>query len=464
MPCGAPDTTAFGVAPQSVPVFVAALLEPLVAVSCLLLVLMGVGEPIDRPAMLLAIIVLVLVFPGTDRFLDPPFASAIDIVLAWGVILLILALCGYATNSLKFFDNTALLSWAVSVPLAQFGAVQVGRMLMQRHAASPQMRRAAIVVGGSDLALHVGQALRLRSELGRDFLGYVEDRRDARTHPEVMRHIVSRFDTVADCVQRLQVNEVYITLQLNSAERVRELLGALQNTTASIYFVPDFKGVKLVQGRMLSMAGMPVFALLDSPFVGMNALVKRVSDVVLASLILLLIAPVMGLLALGVKLSSPGPVIFRQRRNGLDGREIVVYKFRSMTTEDNGPQVAQATRGDPRVTRFGAILRRTSMDELPQFINVLQGRMSVVGPRPHAVAHNEFYRPHVQRYMVRHKVRPGITGWAQVNGCRGETEVVEKMQQRVDYDIDYLRNWSLRLDLHIIARTIRLVLFDRGAY
>jgi putative colanic acid biosynthesis UDP-glucose lipid carrier transferase len=464
MGTGVPETAAFGVAPQSVPVFVAALLEPLVAVSCLLLVLMGVGEPIDRPAMLLAIIVLVLVFPGTDRFLDPPFASAIDIVLAWSVILVILALCGYATNSLKFFDNTALLSWAVSVPLAQFGAVQVGRMLMRRHAASPQMRRSAIVVGGSDLALHVGQALRLRSELGREFLGYVEDRRDARTHPEVMCHIVSRFDAVAECVQRLQVHEVYITLQLNSAERVRELLGALQNTTASIYFVPDFQGVKLVQGRMLSMAGMPVFALLDSPFIGMNALVKRVSDIVLASAILLLVAPVMVVLALGVKLSSPGPVIFRQRRNGLDGREIVIYKFRSMTTQDNGLQVAQATRGDPRITRFGAILRRSSMDELPQFINVLQGRMSVVGPRPHAVAHNEFYRPHVQRYMVRHKVRPGITGWAQVNGCRGETEVVEKMQQRVDYDIDYLRNWSLRLDLHIIARTIRLVLFDRGAY
>ncbi|MEY2686261.1 MAG: hypothetical protein RL375_459, partial [Pseudomonadota bacterium] len=131
---------------------------------------------------------------------------------------------------------------------------------------------------------------------------------------------------------------------------------------------------------------------------------------------------------------------------------------------DNGDKVLQATRGDARVTRFGAFMRRTSLDELPQFVNVLQGRMSVVGPRPHAVAHNEFYRPHIQRYMVRHKVRPGITGWAQVNGCRGETEVVEKMQQRVDHDIEYLRNWSLRMDLHIIARTVHLVLFDRDAY
>jgi putative colanic acid biosynthesis UDP-glucose lipid carrier transferase len=169
-------------------------------------------------------------------------------------------------------------------------------------------------------------------------------------------------------------------------------------------------------------------------------------------------------LAVGVKLSSPGPVIFKQRRNGLDGREIVVYKFRSMTTQDNGSSVPQATRGDARVTRFGAFMRRTSLDELPQFVNVLQGRMSVVGPRPHAVAHNEFYRPHIQRYMVRHKVRPGITGWAQVNGCRGETETLDKMKRRIDFDLEYLRNWSFLLDLRIILRTVGLIRKDPNAY
>jgi putative colanic acid biosynthesis UDP-glucose lipid carrier transferase len=167
----------------------------------------------------------------------------------------------------------------------------------------------------------------------------------------------------------------------------------------------------------------------------------------------------------GVKLSSPGPVIFRQRRNGLNGEEITVYKFRSMTSTDNGKGVVhQAQRNDPRVTPFGAFLRRTSLDELPQFINVLQGRMSIVGPRPHAVAHNEQYRRLIQAYMVRHKVRPGITGWAQVNGLRGETDTVGKMQARVEYDLEYLRNWSLGFDLRIIARTLKLVLFDRNAF
>ena len=165
-----------------------------------------------------------------------------------------------------------------------------------------------------------------------------------------------------------------------------------------------------------------------------------------------------------VRLSSPGPVIFSQRRNGLGGEEIVIYKFRSMTTLDNGGVVAQAKKGDARITPFGAFMRRTSLDELPQFFNVLQGHMSIVGPRPHAVAHNRLYRQMINAYMVRHKVKPGITGWAQVNGHRGETETVEKMQARVEYDLEYLRNWSLRLDLQIIARTIRLVFFDRNAY
>ena len=169
-------------------------------------------------------------------------------------------------------------------------------------------------------------------------------------------------------------------------------------------------------------------------------------------------------MAVGVKLSSPGPVIFKQRRNGLDGDEIVVYKFRSMRTLDNGPVVKQAIKDDPRITPFGAFMRRTSLDELPQFFNVLQGSMSIVGPRPHAVAHNEMYRELIKAYMVRHKVKPGITGWAQVLGLRGETETVEKMQARVEADLEYMRNWSLGLDLVIILRTIKTVFIDRNAY
>jgi putative colanic acid biosynthesis UDP-glucose lipid carrier transferase len=156
--------------------------------------------------------------------------------------------------------------------------------------------------------------------------------------------------------------------------------------------------------------------------------------------------------------------LFKQRRYGVDGREIVVYKFRTMTVCEDGEMIRQATRGDARVTRFGAFLRRTSLDELPQFINVLQGRMSVVGPRPHAIAHNEMYRKLIKSYMIRHKVKPGITGLAQVNGLRGETDSVEKMKARIEYDLAYLRNWSLRLDLQIVLRTVFVVLKKQNAY
>jgi putative colanic acid biosysnthesis UDP-glucose lipid carrier transferase len=220
----------------------------------------------------------------------------------------------------------------------------------------------------------------------------------------------------------------------------------------------------LIQGRSDSVCGLPVISVCETPFRGPAGLLKRASDLVLASLILLLISPVLLGIAIAVKLGSPGPVIFRQRRYGLDGEEIVVYKFRSMTVVEDGGVIRQASKNDTRVTRLGAILRKTSLDELPQFINVLQGRMSIVGPRPHAVAHNELYRPLIKSYMVRHKVRPGITGWAQVNGFRGETDSLEKMEGRVRLDLDYLRNWSLRLDLYIILKTIRLVFKDSAAY
>ena len=243
-----------------------------------------------------------------------------------------------------------------------------------------------------------------------------------------------------------------------------QLLEQVQGTTASLFFVPDVFGISIIQGRLQDMNGVPVVGICETPFTGTNELVKRISDIVLASIILVLISPVLLAVAIGVKLSSPGPIIFKQRRNGLDGEEIVVYKFRSMRAMDNGAVVKQATKGDPRITPFGAFIRKTSLDELPQFINVLQGRMSIVGPRPHAVAHNEEYRQLIKAYMVRHKVKPGITGWAQVNGLRGETETIEKMQARVEYDLEYLRNWSLGLDLQIIARTVWLVVADRQAY
>ena len=246
--------------------------------------------------------------------------------------------------------------------------------------------------------------------------------------------------------------------------RVLQILDDLKDTTASIYFVPDMFITDLIQGRSDSVCGVNVISVCDTPFRGLNGLLKRSSDIVLSLIILILIAPVMVLIAIMVKSTSSGPAIFKQRRYGLDGEQILVYKFRSMAVVEDGSSIEQVRRNDMRVTRLGAFLRKSSLDELPQFFNVLQGRMSIVGPRPHAVAHNEMYRTLIKGYMVRHKVRPGITGWAQVNGYRGETDTLNKMQARIDYDLDYLRNWSLQLDLFILLKTIKLVFKDSAAY
>ena len=376
----------------------------------------------------------------------------------------ILALCGYATRSLHYFENDVLMVWLIVTPVLQWLAVWMGRLIVQRVSARPGSRRTAVVVGAGALGVKVAKALAESVDYGVDFLGYFDDRTDDRLHSEASAMRLGGLKDVAAYATEHGVREVYITLPLGSQPRIVELLEDVQGTTASLFFVPDVFGISIIQGRLQDMNGVPVVGICETPFTGTNELVKRISDIVLATLILILISPFLIAIAIGVKLSSPGPAIFRQRRNGLDGGEIIVYKFRSMKAQDNGPVVRQATKDDPRITRFGAFIRRTSLDELPQFINVLQGRMSIVGPRPHAVAHNEQYRQIIKAYMVRHKVKPGITGWAQVNGHRGETDTIDKMQARVEYDLEYLRNWSLGLDLQIIVRTVRLVIFDRHAY
>jgi putative colanic acid biosysnthesis UDP-glucose lipid carrier transferase len=451
-------------APQSVTSLIGAFLEPAITVATFLAVSWWFDEPIVRSDLTLCLLIFALTFPGRNRFADRPLNAAVDISTSWISLLVILALCGYATRSLGFFDERVLMVWAGLTPVLLWLAVFGGRKLLRRMASLPENRRSAVVVGAGALGVKVSRAFQARGDIGLSFLGYFDDRADDRVDNDASGHRLGNLKQVAPYVRAHGVHEVYITLPLGSQPRIVELLEQVQGTTASVFFVPDVFGISIIQGRLQDMNGVPVVGLQETPFTGTNRLVKRVSDVVLASLILLLITPVLLAIAIGVKLSSPGPVIFRQRRNGLDGEEIIVYKFRSMRAQDNGPVVVQATKDDPRITPFGAFIRRTSLDELPQFVNVLQGRMSIVGPRPHAVAHNEQYRQIIKAYMVRHKVKPGITGWAQVNGHRGETDTLEKMQARVEYDLEYLRNWSLGLDLQIIARTVKLVFFDRNAY
>ena len=459
-----PHKRTFFSAPQSVTSLVAALLEPGITVLTFIVATLVSGETLDRPALTLSLLVFALTFPGRNRFNDNLLGAAVDIALSWAFVLGILALGAYATRSFNFLDYNVLIVWAVATPVLQWLATWAGKCVVLNLAAEARSRRTAIVVGAGALGVKVSRALQASGTHGVDFIGYFDDRAADRIADEAVSQVSGNLAQVAAFVAERGVREVYITLPLGSQPRIVALLEQLQGTTASLFFVPDVFGISIIQGRLQDMNGVPVVGICETPFTGTNELVKRISDVVLASIIVVLISPVLLGIAIGVKLSSPGPVIFKQRRNGLDGDEIVVWKFRSMTTQDDGAVVVQAKRNDPRVTPFGTFLRRTSLDELPQFFNVLQGSMSIVGPRPHAVTHNAQYRQMIKAYMVRHKVKPGITGWAQVNGQRGETDTVEKMRARVEYDLEYLRNWSLALDLRIIAGTIRLLFFDRRAY
>ena len=454
----------FNSAPQSVTAFIATVLEPAITVLVYLGAMAWHGEEIGRADLTLCFLVLALTFPGINRFRDRLSSAAVGILGSWITLLAILLGFGYGTRSLELFDQRVILFWAVVTPVLQLLAVRLGHSAILRQTKAGMNLRTAVVIGGSALGVKVAHALTQNRVQGVDFRGYFDDRTGDRLDKASADKRLGNLLDAAPYIRANGTKEVFITLPLGSQPRILALLEHLQGTTASIYFVPDVFGISIIQGRLQDMNGVPVVGLCETPFTGTNRLIKRVSDVVLSLLILVLIAPLMLAVAIGVKLSSPGPIVFRQKRNGLDGEEIIVYKFRSMTTMDNGPVVQQATKGDKRITPFGAFIRKTSLDELPQFVNVLQGRMSIVGPRPHAVAHNEMYRQLIKAYMVRHKVKPGITGWAQVNGYRGETDTLDKMQARVEYDLEYLRNWSLGLDLVIILRTVKSVLADSKAY
>ncbi|MEP7069328.1 MAG: undecaprenyl-phosphate glucose phosphotransferase [Usitatibacter sp.] len=440
------------------------LLEATVSVAMLAGSAWYFGESFGGPHLILALLVFSLTFPGHAPRGTSPGAIAREVVAGWVLVLGLLLMLGWATRTVGSFDERVLLTWALATPIVLFLAHMLTPAILPRLLAAEGMNRVAVIAGAAALGDKLAERIRATPYLGVQVAGFFDDRSTERLGGMSDEEILGNVEELAQFVKKNRVDLIYLTLPLASQPRIMKLLDDLRDTTASVYFIPDIFLFDLIQGRMDTIGGLPVLAVCETPFFGMNAMVKRLSDIVLSTLILVGIAPVLAAIALGVKLTSPGPVLFRQRRYGLDGREILVYKFRSMTVTEDGAVVTQATKNDQRVTPFGGFLRRTSLDELPQFINVLQGRMSIVGPRPHAVAHNEQYRKLIKSYMIRHKVRPGITGWAQVNGLRGETETVDKMQARIEYDLDYLRHWSIKLDLHIIWKTVFVVFKKQNAY
>jgi putative colanic acid biosynthesis UDP-glucose lipid carrier transferase len=445
---------------------------PPVVTALLLIVITNIQSvPFDPQILGLTVLASVLslvILRPDDATIVPvlrPLTTALGVLARWLVLLGFLLAVGYVAGFSNEFPRRAILPWAVLTPVALVAFSLLLTTLMRRVVLSQENLRTAVIAGLNQSSLPLASKLKSYPELCMKVLGFFDDRGKDRLGSlvEHEQHLGGLAD-VADFVRANHVDVIFIALPIRHIQRVMDLLDDLHDTTASLYYVPDVFVFDLIQSRTSELMGVPIVAMCETPFQGYKAVMKRVTDVVLTLSILVPTSIVMLVIAVLIKLTSRGPTIFRQRRYGLDGKEIVVYKFRTMHVVQDGGHIPQATRNDPRITTVGRFLRRYSLDELPQLFNVLEGKMSLVGPRPHAVAHNEEYRRVIKGYMIRHKVLPGITGLAQVSGYRGETSDVEQMRARVRYDLDYLRHWTPALDVRILFQTALQIFRDGKAY
>jgi putative colanic acid biosynthesis UDP-glucose lipid carrier transferase len=390
----------------------------------------------------------------------------ITTLVAWLTSVPVLLFLAFVTKTSEIYSRAISLIWFFGTAAALI-AWRVGE-----RAALYQMRkrggatRSVAIAGATEIALNLAKTLATEPNSGMRLVGFYDDRNSDRrlAVPPELGGVLGDLNQLVSDARDGKIDIVYISLPMRAESRINALVRKLGDTTVSAYVIADFFVFDLLHAQWTTVGDIPSVSILDTPFHGLGGWVKRLEDLVVGTLILMLIALPMLVVAICIKATSPGPVLFRQKRYGLNGKEIRVLKFRSMRVMEDGATVKQATKDDPRVTPLGKLLRRTSVDELPQFLQVLTGEMSIVGPRPHAVAHNELYRSKIQGYMLRHKVKPGITGWAQVNGWRGETDTYEKMQKRVEHDLDYIRNWNVFLDIRIIWLTVFGSKTNQNAY
>ena len=391
-----------------------------------------------------------------------PFRNeSITVLSTWFMTVPVLLFVAFAAKLSAEYSRVTIGIWFLQAPALML----LWRLLFRTILAELRIRgrnlRTVGIAGATPLAESLAHRIHRSPALGMKVIGVYDDRIPARRHgiPEEYGAFAGDIDKLVADARAGRIDIIYIALPLKAEPRINLIIRRLADTTATVNIVADFMAFDPLHSRWGAVGDIPVVSIFDTPFFGVGGWLKRVEDVVLSILILLMIALPMLVIGLLVKLSSPGPMLFAQRRYGLNGKSIRVFKFRTMTVCEDGDDVKQAQRADDRFIRLGnfplgAFLRRTSLDELPQFINVLGGEMSIVGPRPHAIKHNELYRAKIHGYMLRHKVKPGITGWAQVNGWRGETDTDEKMMRRIEHDLAYIRNWRLLWDFEIIFLTV----------
>ena len=385
-------------------------------------------------------------------------------MIRWLWLVAGLMLVGLLTQFTEGLARRVLMTWYAVVPLVFLVVHIVARYALRKFIPRLAVKRSAVIVFANNSARLLGEKLTLSQTY--DLQGYFDDREEDRTGGGIPGvPLLGKARNAAQYVRDHEVEVVFVVLPDSGARRAMSAINDLGDTTASLYYVPDFFMFSLLKAQVGEVEGVPVLQVAESPFYGVDGLLKQLFDGLFALFAVIAISPVLIGVAIAVKLSSPGPALFKQKRYGLNGKRFWVYKFRSMKMDAPDAGTRQATKDDDRITRVGRFIRKTSLDELPQFFNVLKGEMSVVGPRPHTVAHNEHYRKQVSRYMLRHKVKPGVTGWAQVNGLRGETANIERMEERIRFDLEYIRNWSPLLDLKIIGLTVwMMVRGDENAY
>ena len=400
----------------------------------------------------------------TDWNLIAPGSHGSRVLINWAWLVGMLLVIGLITKNSEYFSRALLLVWFFSTPLVLFGAHLLARYTFYSLLPQSSTKRSAVIIFANESARMLTS--KLQSSAGYEVAGYFEDREEERTGggiPDLP--YLGKARVAAQYVRDHEIQVVFVVLPDAGARRALNILDEFGDTTASLYYVPDFFVFSLLKAQLGEVEGVPVLQVAETPFYGVDGLLKQVFDFFFSIAALIGLIPVFFFVGLAVKLSSPGPMFFKQKRYGLNGKRFWVYKFRSMRVDAPDADKRQATKDDDRITRVGKFIRKTSLDELPQFMNVLKGEMSVVGPRPHTVAHNEHYRREVKQYMMRHKVKPGVTGWAQVNGLRGETANVERMEERIRFDLEYIRNWSPVLDLKIIFLTVwMMVRGDKNAY
>lgn len=394
------------------------------------------------------------------------FAGCKKVLQAWILTWMFLVVLAFLVKDAANFSRFTITVWALLTPIGLFGYRLIIRLLLGQLRINGWNSRAIAIIGAGELGTRLAETLIEAKIFGYKPTAFYDDDRNKLGTSIKGIPVAGDIENLLNNTSLEETyNEIYIALPLRAEARIKHILNALADSAITVRFVPDFFSFDLLHSHIMDIAGIPIISVYESPLDSTaNAILKRIEDIIFSVLIVFFISPILLAIAIAIKSTSKGPIIFKQQRYGMKGETITIYKFRTMTVCEDGNEISQAKKGDSRITKVGAFLRKTSLDEFPQFFNVIAGTMSIVGPRPHACIHNEQYRKLIPKYMLRHLVKPGITGWAQIHGWRGETDTLNKMEKRVEFDLHYIDNWSLWLDIKIILLTIIKGFINKNAY